>query len=221
MRTVTTRDTGNRVQRGERPSHRRHRPDYTLLIVVLLLLFIGVIVIYSISPALAIENGGTAGYYVLHQGIDVVLGIIGFIVASRVPYDYWKRIYKPLLGLGAFATLLALVMPVNAQYPAHRWIRIGSFSFQSVELLKFAIVVWLAGYLSTYMAKKQQGGRLGPREDIDVLKPLVIPFAIIGFIVALVQSDLGQLSSSWRCLSACYSWQAYHSKDFLRSVRLL
>jgi cell division protein FtsW len=191
MRTVTTRDIGNKAQRGEQLSHRRHRPDYTLLIIILVLLFVGVIVIYSISPALAIENGGTAGYYVLHQSLDVILGLIAFIIASRVPYDYWKRIYKPLLGLGAFATLLALVMPVNAQYPAHRWIRIGSFSFQSVELLKFAIVVWLAAFLSSYMAKKRQDARSRTDEDINVLKPLAIPLAVIGFVVAFIQSDFG------------------------------
>jgi len=191
MRTVTTRDLGNRTRLGEQLSHRRHRPDYALLITVLVLLFIGLIVIYAISPALAIENGGSAGYYVVHQGIDVVLGLIAFIVSSRVPYGYWKRVYRPLLGLGALATLLALIMPVNTQYPAHRWIRIGAFSFQSVELLKFAIVIWLAGFLSTYMAKKQQGFRSDGDEGVNVLKPLAIPLAIIGFVVAFIQSDFG------------------------------
>jgi cell division protein FtsW len=190
MRTVTTRDFGNRIQRGEQPSHRRHRPDYALLILVLILLFIGVIVIYAISPALAIESSASASYYVMHQIIAVVLGLMAFVITSRVPYDYWRRIYKPLLILGALATLLALVMPVNAQYPAHRWIRIGAFSFQSVELLKFALVVWLAGFLSKYMAQKQDV-RTKPDQDVVVLKPIAIPLAVIGFVVAFVQSDFG------------------------------
>jgi cell division protein FtsW len=157
---------------------------------VLILLFVGIIVIYAISPALAIEGTASASYYVIHQIIAVVLGLIAFAITSRIPYDYWRRIYKPLLVLGAFATLLALVMPVNAQYPAHRWIRIGAFSFQSVELLKFALVVWLAGFLSKYMAQKHDR-RSGSDEDVNVLKPLAIPLAIIGFVVAFVQSDFG------------------------------
>jgi cell division protein FtsW len=190
MRTVTTRDISNRQDRRGQSAHRRHRPDYALLILVLLLLFIGVIVIYAISPALAVGSSNSAGYFVVHQVIAVVLGLIAFIVTSRVPYDYWRRIYKPLLVLGALATLLALVMPVNAQYPAHRWIRIGAFSFQSVELLKFALVVWLAGYLSSYMAKKH-GHRSKGDQDISVLKPLIIPLALIGLVVAFIQSDFG------------------------------
>lgn len=190
MRTVSTRDIGNRFERRGQPTHRRHRPDYVLLILVLLLLFIGVIVIYAISPALAVGSNESASYYVIHQVIAVALGIVAFVITSRVPYDYWRRIYKPLLILGALATLLALLMPVNAQYPAHRWIRIGSFSFQSVELLKFALVVWLAGYLSRFMAKQQEL-RSQAGQDISVLKPLAIPLAIVGFVVAFVQSDFG------------------------------
>jgi cell division protein FtsW len=190
MRTVTTRGLNNRVRRGEQQTHHRHRPDYALLILVLILLFIGVIVIYAISPALAIEGTASASYYVFHQIIAVVLGLIAFVITSRVPYDYWRRVYKPLLVLGALATLLALVMPVNTQYPAHRWIRIGAFSFQSVELLKFALVVWLAGFLAAYMAKNR-GVHSSSDHDISVLKPLAIPLAIIGFVVAFVQSDFG------------------------------
>src|SRR5579863_10550594 len=143
MKGVTLRNPDVRLRRQE-TAHHRHRPDYALLILVLLLLFVGVVVIYAISPALAIGGTATANYYVVHQIIDVLLGIVAFAVTTRIPYDYWKRAYKPLLILAAFTTLLALVMPVNAQYPAHRWIRVGAFSFQSVELLKFALVVWLA-----------------------------------------------------------------------------
>lgn len=189
MRALSTHNLG-KPQRRDGATHHRHRPDYALLILVLLLLFVGVIVIYAISPALAVEGSASANYYVLHQIIDVALGLVAFIVTSRVPYDYWRRAYKPLLALAAFATVLALVMPVNVQYPAHRWIRIGSFSFQSVELLKFALVVWLAGFLSQYMAKRQEL-RAKSDQDVDVLKPLAIPLAITGLVVAFVQSDFG------------------------------
>ncbi len=171
-------------------SHHRHRPDYALLILVLLLLFVGVIVIYAISPALAVEGQASANYYVVHQIIAVGLGIIAFAITSRVPYDYWRRVYKPLLILGGLATALALVMPVNVQYPAHRWIRIGAFSFQSVELLKFALVVWLAGFLSQYMVKKKDQ-RAKSDDDFKILKSLAIPLGVIGVVVAFNQSDFG------------------------------
>jgi cell division protein FtsW len=187
MRTVTTRSLGNRVQR-EQISHHRHRPDYVLLILVLILLFIGVIVIYAISPALAIEGTSSASYYVTHQILAVVLGLIAFAITAKIPYEYWKRSYKILLIMATLATLLALVMPVNAQYPAHRWIRIGAFSFQSVELLKFALVVWLAAFLSKYMGRESD--QIDAQQWI-ILKPIIIALAIVGGVVAFVQSDFG------------------------------
>jgi len=78
-------------------------------------------------------------------------------------------------------------MPVNPSYPAHRWVRLGIFSFQSVELLKFAILIWLAGMLADRI-------RTGTIKNLQLtLKPVVIALAIIGVIVVGVQSDLGSM----------------------------
>jgi cell division protein FtsW len=184
MRAVVGRDLNTL---GLSSAHRRHRPDYILLILMLMLLGIGVIVVYAISPALAAEGTTSASYFVTHQILAIILGLVAFVIIDRVPIEYWQKLTKPLLILSGFATLLALVMPVNTQYPAHRWIRIGTFSFQSVELLKFALIIWLAGFL----AKRIQNGTV---TDLKMtLKPLGIALVIIGVIVGYIQSDLGSV----------------------------
>lgn len=182
-----SRRLGSTARRRPEPTHHRHRPDYLLLILILLLLCVGVVVVYAISPALAVGSNSSASYYVTHQIIAVILGLAAFIAADRIPYTYWQRIYKPLLALAAFATLLALVMPVNAQYPAHRWIRIGSFSFQSVELLKFALIMWLA----TFLARKIRENAI--KDTRAALKPIGIALLVVGVVVAFIQSDLGSM----------------------------
>jgi cell division protein FtsW len=76
-------------------------------------------------------------------------------------------------------------MPVNEQYPAHRWIRMAGFSFQSVELLKFAGILWLAGFLSWRASN-------GLMANINkTLRPLFFVFLATGVVVAGLQSDLG------------------------------
>jgi cell division protein FtsW len=85
----------------------------------------------------------------------------------------------------AGATVLALIMPVNPNYPAHRWVRLGSLSFQSVELLKFAVLIWLSGML----AERIRNGTI--KNVKATLQPIGITLAIILVIVAGVQSDLG------------------------------
>jgi cell division protein FtsW len=169
----------------QRSLGRKHRPDYWLVALCIILLAIGLIVVYAISPALSASAKVSGSYYVIKQLIAIGLSGVAFAITSQVPISYWKRAYKPLLIVAAAATLLAIVMPVNVQYPAHRWIRLGSLSFQSVELLKFALLIWLAGMLSDRIKN-------GTITVTNVtLKPLLIAIVVIGFFVAGVQSDLG------------------------------
>ena len=166
---------------------RRHRPDYVLVLLTVLLLAIGIIVVFSISPALAVEKGANGGAYVTRQLIAIAIGAVLFGVMAQVPLERWRQLYKPLLLVAAVVTLVAVLMPVNPQYPAHRWIRFGGFSFQSVELLKFGLLIWLSGFL----AARMKAGLLGDWQK--TLKPLIVALVGIGFIVAFVQSDLGSL----------------------------
>jgi cell division protein FtsW len=164
---------------------RAHRPDYWLLVLAAALLAIGLIVVYAISPGLAVEKHVSGSFFVTRQLIAIGLGIIIFGITSRVPLEMWRKAGWPLLGIAGAATLFALVLPVNAQYPAHRWIRLGGLSFQSVELLKFALLIALAAFLAE---------RIRQQTITDVkatLKPLVIALLVVGGVVAGVQSDLG------------------------------
>jgi len=180
---AVTRRSPSSVVRPE--GARRHKPDYWLLILAAMLLAIGLIVVYAISPGLAVEKHVNGSFFVTRQLIAIGLGLIIFAITSRVPIEMWRKAGIPLLGLAAAMTLFALVLPVNAQYPAHRWIRLGGLSFQSVELLKFALLIALASFLAQ---------RIKEASITDVkqtLKPLLIALVILGGVVAGVQSDLG------------------------------
>ncbi|MGD0284140.1 MAG: putative peptidoglycan glycosyltransferase FtsW [Candidatus Saccharimonadales bacterium] len=163
---------------------RRHKPDYWLFVLCLILLVIGLVVVYAISPALGLVNGVSSNYYAYKQVIAVLLGIIAFFIVAQIPLRRWRLLSKPLIVLSILVTFTALVMPVNAQYPAHRWLRLGGFSFQSVELLKFAILVWLAIYLADCIRK----GTIATRRTLIILLSIVL---LIGLVVAIRQSDLG------------------------------
>lgn len=177
-------------QRASRSSRihelgRKHRPDYWLVALCVILLVIGLVVVYAISPALSIASHVSGSYYITKQLLAILLSLVAFAITARVPLDYWRRAYKPLLVAAGLATALALVIPVNPAYPAHRWVRLGSLSFQSVELLKFAVLVWLAGLLGE---RARQGVIKNTRLT---LKPLVIALLAIGVVVGGIQSDFG------------------------------
>lgn len=178
----------NNGSKDSEPS-RRHRPDYWLLILMIALLGIGLIVVYAISPALGAAHHTSGGRYVARQAIAIAIGAVAFVVASRLPLSFWRKVTVPLFIAAGLATLVALILPVDPNYPAHRWIRLGSFSFQSVELLKFAFLIWLASFLATQSASETDAvARMR-----QVLKPLMAALLLVGFVVAGIQSDLGSM----------------------------
>lgn len=175
-------NTRQSVQTTQGGQIRRHRPDYWLVVIVAFLLAIGLIVIYSISPALTELRGG---HYVQRQMIAIALSIVAFFITARVPLRQWQQWQRPLLIVAALGTLLALLTPAIPAYPQHRWIRLGGFSLQSVELLKFALIISVGGFL----AARVRDGTITNYQK--TLKPLAIAVGVIGLVVAFIQGDLG------------------------------
>ena len=171
--------------RGGSTPQRRHRPDYILLLISIVLLGVGLVVIYSISPGLAIQKHVNEGYFVTKQLLAIGLGVIAFSIMALVPLASLRHLQKPLIGAAILATLAALVMPVSPEYPAHRWIHIAGLSLQSVELIKVALLIWLATFLASRVANK------GIWRSTVVYQYLIGIVLILGLVVGVAQKDLG------------------------------
>lgn len=182
--TITAR-RGRHTPVDSAPQMRRHRPDYWLVVIVAFLIVIGLTVVYAISPALSATSGGSGNHYVSRQIIAIGLSMVAFFITARVPLKQWQRWQKPLLIIAGTGTLIALITPVVPQYPAHRWIRLGGLSLQSVEALKFALLIWLGAFL----AQRSKEGALANGKL--TLRPLIITLVVVGLVVVGVQSDLG------------------------------
>ncbi len=171
---------------AEPPATRRHKPDYWLLVISALLLAIGLMVVYSISPALTVGTDMGEHYFVNKQLIAIALGLVAFGVTSSLPIKTWERLQMPLLIAAAVSVVAVRVFgeEVNGAY---RWIHVGGLSFQSVELIKFALLVWLAGFFSARI----RAGTMGHFKQ--TFQPLLIVLAILGVAVAGIQSDLGSM----------------------------
>lgn len=163
---------------------RRHRPDYWLVLLSAALMAVGLIVVYAVSPGLSAQKGVGEGYFVNKQIVAIILGALAFGVAAALPVQWWRRAQKPLIvaaGLSAVAVRI-FGEQINGAY---RWIQFGGMSFQAVELIKFALLIWLAGFLTDRI----RNGELGSTER--TLKPVVYALGLIGLVVAVLQSDLG------------------------------
>lgn len=163
---------------------RRHKPDYWLLVLSSFLLAIGLIVVYAISPGLAVEKAVEQTYFINRQLIWAGMGLLAFFVAANIPLAVWQRMQQPLLVIAALSAVAVRVFgeEVNGAY---RWIQVGGFSFQPVELIKFALLIWLAAFL----IQRIKEGTLNDFKQ--TIRPLLIAVAVLVLLVAGVQSDFG------------------------------
>ena len=174
---------------------RRHRPDYWLLILSTILLALGLIVVYAISPGMSVQKHVSENYYVNKQLIAIGLGIMAFVGVANMPINWWRRLETPLLVMAGAAALAVRIFgeQVNGAY---RWIQIGGLSFQAAELIKFALLVWLAGFLSDRLRNNEL------HINSKTLKPLLIALAIIALVVGKFESDLGSAGVMVAIMSA-------------------
>ncbi len=165
-------------------SRRRHRPDYWLPVLAIGFLSVGLIVVYSISPGMSVLKGVSEGYYISKQLIAILMGVAAFVVLSKVPYQFWRRAVVPLIVAAVLAALAVQLFgeEVNGAY---RWIQIGGVSFQAAELIKFALLIWMADFL----ARRKSEAALNDANR--TFKPIAIALGLVVIVVAVLQSDFG------------------------------
>lgn len=152
----------------------RHRPDFMLLIVILLLVSIGLLTIYSASTIWAYqEKGLSPHYFFVRQCIWTLLGLIVMFICMNLHFWVWRTLL-PFMLLASFVMLPAVFAfsPVGG---AHRWIQLGGFTIQPSELATLTIAV----YMAHIMTKKQE-------HLADFKKGTVAPLAIVVLFAGLV-----------------------------------
>jgi len=148
--------------------------DYSFLIIVAILVVFGLVMLSSASSDLGKIKYGDSFYYLKHQLISGVLpGVLGFIFASLVNYKFWKKISLYFLILGIVLLLLVFTPLGITAYGSQRWINISGFSFQPAEIVKLALITYMASWLSKNY-KKQKG-----------FTESTLPFLIILILVTL------------------------------------
>jgi len=119
-----------------------------LAAIAIVLVCVGIVMIYSTSAIYAYENLGDSAYYLKRHLLYVLFGLFFSILVMSVDYERLRQLAKPLLLVSIFLLMVLLLPGVGRQIGgARRWFRIGGFSFQPSELVKFAMIVYTADFL--------------------------------------------------------------------------
>ncbi|MCD8152825.1 MAG: FtsW/RodA/SpoVE family cell cycle protein, partial [Clostridiales bacterium] len=123
--------------------------DYSLLFLIVFLLGFGLVMLYSVSAYEAQSEFGDATYYLRHQARNILIGLVGMIIAARIPYQIWRNRWVSGFVYGIAFLLCAAVIAVgNDANGSTRWLQIGPISFQPSEIAKVAVIIYLAAILS-------------------------------------------------------------------------
>jgi cell division protein FtsW len=156
--------------------------DRWMFTVTAILVFVGLVMIFSASAVMAKERFGSAYEFLLKQLVFAVAGFAAMILAMKVDY---KRLQHPALVfsfLGATSLLLVSVFFLDRAHGTHRWFHVGPVSLQPSELAKPALILFLAWFLQN-KTKSMDDWR-------NTLLPAVAPTMVfLGLIV--FQPDLG------------------------------
>jgi cell division protein FtsW len=156
--------------------------DRWLFTVTAILVFVGLVMVFSASAVMAKERFGSPYTFVLKQLFWAVAGIVAMIAAMKIDYRRYKHPAVVFSLLAVTTILLLAVFALDRSHNTHRWIHWGGFSFEPSELAKPALILFLAFFLET---------RFRQIEDWrNMLLPAVAP-TMIFLVLIVAQPDLG------------------------------
>lgn len=168
--------------------------DQVLLPLAALLSGVGLLLALRLEPDLTLRYQEIYGNIALRQTLWVLLGVGVLAAINLVPWRMrWLKHYRySWLLLGLLMVGLTLLVGVGRSDDTRLWLDVGPFQVQPVELLKVALVIYVATYLDDHRhligTNYYLGGlRLPP---LPYLLPLLL---MLGLALGLVilQRDLG------------------------------
>ena len=158
----------------------------TLSLSVAILTMAGLVMVLSASSVSAFAEYGSSFLFFKRQLMYAVMGSTALLVAARLPYRVWHRIWAPLFGVSVLLLLLVLHPSAGTTVGgAARWIQVGPVSLQPSELAKFAVVAACASILARNVKTLESDpGRW--------IVPLALIVGVISLLI-LFQPDLGTM----------------------------
>jgi cell division protein FtsW len=171
------------------PSKRSKSIDFILLAIVAVLVLFGLIMLTSASGPSGYDRFQDSYYFIKHQLVfGLIPGIGGLIIASQIPYTFWKKHAWHFLLVSIVLLVLVFIPGLSAGIgTAHSWINVGGlFTVQPSEFVKLTFLFYMAAWLA---------GR--GKEGVKDVHSGFVPFvSVLGVIVLLLvlQPDVGTMS---------------------------
>jgi cell division protein FtsW len=172
-----------------------------LMTAALCLLAFGAVMVYSASSPLGVlgGHGGSGTGQFLRYLVFGAIGLAAMYVLERRGLDLFDRRLTKLLLLGSTGLLVLVLVPGFGVsiLGARRWFAAGPIQFQPSEVMKLALILYVAGYLADH-PKRMRSFRqaiapiavaVGPACLLIAIEPdlgttLVVAFSMAALLIA-------------------------------------
>ena len=150
----------------------------TVVTIVIALVIFGCIMVYSASFYSAEYHYGNKYFFLWKQVLGVVLGIAAMAFFAYFDYHLLKK-YKWWIVLVSMVLLVLVFVPGLGleSYGAKRWVSVLGISIQPSEIAKFALVIFVAAYMSDNF------------ERVKTLKGLLPVLGVGGLMCVLIMLE--------------------------------
>ena len=152
---------------------------------VLILAGLGIVMVYSASSGISMQNYNNNFHYLQKQAIFCLISFGVLFFTASFPYKFLRPL-SYIIFLMSIALLIAVLIPsINIKAGgATRWISLGSITFQPAEFAKLALII----FLSYSLSKKQE---LITDYSVGFFPHLII-FGIFSILI-IIQPDFGSV----------------------------
>ena len=152
-----------------------NRQEILVVLLVLFLVGFGCLMVYSASSYSAAYRYGNEYFFLFKQLFGVILGVFALFFFAFFDYHLLKKFKYWILVVSVILLVLVFVPGFGTQsYGANRWVNLFGISIQPSEIAKFALVLFLACYLSE------------KHDKIKTFKGLIPPLVVAGLLCVLV-----------------------------------
>ena len=152
-----------------------NRQEILVVLLVLFLVGFGCLMVYSASSYSAAYRYGNEYFFLFKQLFGVILGVFALFFFAFFDYHLLKKFKYWILAVSVILLVLVFVPGFGTQsYGANRWVNLFGISIQPSEIAKFALVLFLACYLSE------------KHDKIKTFKGLIPPLVVAGLLCVLV-----------------------------------
>lgn len=170
--------------------------DRWLVGAVLCILLLGLLMMTSASIVISDKSLQQPFYFLFKQLVYLAIGIAIGSMIVQLNMDFWEKHGGNLLLCVMLMLALVLIPGIGHRVNGSaRWLGIGPLGFQVSELAKFAMVIFMAGYLVRRNAEIQQelSGFVKPMGILGIVAVLLLREPDFGATVVVTITALGMM----------------------------